>query len=273
MNKKNWITSPFEESCVTFKKELELSKEVKSAVIDITVMGWYNLYVNNNRIDKTAFAPGWTDYTKRVQYCSYDVTKVIKDKKVILSVDVGNGWSNALRLGSGYDISAPTYFPKSLIYELNVTYVDGSKETFVSDESVDIYTNEVTFNDIYDGETQDTFRKVEKLGKAKYIEIPCEIIPQEGEDIVFAERFPAQEMFIDNAGNTIIDFGQNFTGNVEVVIKGAKDGDVLSFTPGEVLDEKGVFYNGNYRSAKSTFTFASRSYFDKLEVSQTDNQN
>ena len=108
---------------------------------------------------------------------------------------------------------------------------------------------------MFDETGKDGNEFLEKLGKAKYIEIPCEIIPQEGEDIVFAERFPAQEMFIDNAGNTIIDFGQNFTGNVEVIVKGAKDGDILSFTPGEVLDEKGVFYNGNYRSAKSTYTF------------------
>lgn len=255
MNKKNWITSPFEESCVTFKKELTLNKKVKSAVINLTAMGWFNLYVNGERIDKSAFAPGWTDYTRRIQYYSYDVTNFIKDKNVTLAVDVGNGWAGALKLGTSPEITKPAYFPKSLIFELKVTYEDGTNEIFVSDETVDIYKNEVVFDDIYDGEVQDVFRKPEKIGKAKYIDLPCEIIPQEGEDIIFGERIAAKKMFVDNAGNTIIDFGQNFTGNIEVIIENANDGDILSFTPGEVLDEKGVFYNENYRNAKSTYTF------------------
>ena len=52
----------------------------------------------------------------------------------------------------------------------------------------------------------------------------------------------------------MIDFGQNFTGNIVFEIDG-KEGEILSFLPAEVLTKEGNFYFDNYRDAKSYFKY------------------
>ena len=250
MNKKNWITYPERANSVTFKTLIPLKKTVKKAFISITSMGWYNLFINNKRIDKDVFSPGYTDFNKRVQFQKYNITKVLIDS-ININIDVGEGWGGGNRFAWG---STFIYFPMSINYEINVVYVDGTSETFVSDESVDVFTNTIVDSTIYHGEKQDYRCEPKYLGKAKYIEINSEIIPQEGERIVFGERFSAKKMWKAPNGDLLIDFGQNIAGMVEINIKG-KAGDVIKYQPAEVLDKDGNFYNENYRSAISLYSF------------------
>ena len=166
-------------------------------------------------------------------------------------VDVGEGWGGGTRFAWG---NIFIYYPMSINYEIDVQYEDGKKQIFVSDESVDVTTNTIIDSTIYHGESQDYRLKPQKIGKAKYIEINSEIIPQEGERIVFGERFPAKKMWKAPNGDLLIDFGQNITGMVEINIKG-KEGDVIKYKPAEVLDKDGNFYDENYRTALSTYSF------------------
>lgn len=250
MDKKNWITYPERANSVSFKKHYDLKKPIKTAFISITSMGWYNLYINEKRIDKDVFSPGYTEFEKRVQFQRYNITKKVTDH-IDLNVDVGEGWGGGNRFAWG---SAFIYFPMSINYEIEITYQDGSKEVLVSDESVDVTTNTVIDSTIYHGESQDYRLEPRLIGKAKYIEINSEIIPQEGEHIVFDERFPAKKMWKAPNGDLLIDFGQNITGMVEINIKG-QAGDVIKYKPAEVLDKDGNFYDENYRSALSTYSF------------------
>ena len=215
-------------------------------------MGWYNLFINNKRIDKTAFAPGWTAFKQRVQYQTYDITKYV-DSVVSLKVDLGEGWSGGSSFGWADENIFPCY-PISLNYEIKLWYEDGSLETLVSDESVDVTSNEVEYSTIYGGETQNSLYKEESLGKAKHIDINTEIIPQEGEDIVFGERIKPIKMWKAPNGDTLIDFGQNFAGIIIVRIKGHK-GDKITYKPAETLDKDGNFYDKNYRGARSIYSF------------------
>ena len=256
-----WITYPERRSSVTFKKTFRFSKNIKSAKISITSMGWYHCFANNKRLDRDVFSPGWTQYDKRVQYQTYRILK-FENNELNLSVDVGEGWGG----GDHFAWTRPgnfLYFQMSLIYEIELIFEDDSSEIIGSDESVDVYSNHIESSDIYGGETQNIFKKIEYLGKAKRIEINTNIIPQEGERIVTGERIKPKKMFVDPAGNTVIDFGQNFVGYVEVNIKGKK-GDVISYTPGEILDKNGIFYNENYRKAKSFFSFVLTGEPDKF---------
>ncbi len=69
------------------------------------------------------------------------------------------------------------------------------------------------------------------------------------------EDMPVKEVICTPAGETVLDFGQDFAGYVTFrsgLPKGTKV--VLDF--GEIL-QKGNFYNANYRRAKSQFTYVS----------------
>ncbi|MCQ2742449.1 MAG: glycoside hydrolase family 78 protein [Bacilli bacterium] len=247
MNKKNWITTPCEVTTCTFYRAFESEKEIKNATIRITSMGWYNLLLNGQRIDKTAFAPGWTDFNKRVQYQEYEIN--IKKGLNEIKVDLGEGWGGS-KLFAWSNYKHYTYFPISLNLEIEK---DG-QVLLVSDTSFEVRSNEIELSGVYQGERQDYRREVTKLGMAAPIEISSDIIPQEGAPIVFAERIPGKELIITPKGETVIDFGQNFAGIIEATIT-AKEGEKLTYVPAEALDKDGNFYRDNYRACESTFSF------------------
>jgi len=245
MKKTNWVTYPQRRNCCSFVKQYSFSKSVKDLKISITSMGWYHLYIDDKRIDKDVFSPGWTNYKKRIQYQSYPLP--VKDK-FTLRVDLAEGWGGGDRFAWAAQRYFP-YFPLAVNYELVVIYQDDTQESFYSDTSLEVYENKYIDSTIYYGEQVDFRRKSKFIGNALKIKIPTKIIPQEGPHIVYGERIPAQKLFKDKAGNMVVDFGQNFAGVVEINIKGKK-GDVISYTPGEILDKNDVFYNDNYRKCK-----------------------
>ena len=55
-------------------------------------------------------------------------------------------------------------------------------------------------------------------------------------------------------GETVVDFGQNLSGYVEINLT-AKAGDRVSLSFAEILDSDGNFYNENYRSAKCQYVY------------------
>jgi len=242
MKRTAWVTYPKRVGCCSFVKDYAFNKPTKSIKISITSMGWYHLYIDEQRIDTDVFSPGWTNYKQRVQFQKYTIEN---KPSFVLRVDLAEGWGGGDRFAWANGKFFP-YYPMSLNYELEVVFLDGTKKTYYSDSSLKVFTNQIIDSTIYYGEQVD-FRRVYKyLGHAKKIKIDSKIIPQEGPNIVYGERFPAQKMWKDPNGNLLIDFGQNITGVIEIKIKG-KAGDVISYTPGEILDKNGVFYNENYR--------------------------
>ncbi|HPB17266.1 MAG TPA: alpha-L-rhamnosidase N-terminal domain-containing protein, partial [Clostridia bacterium] len=77
-----WITTDVEiddYSTRMFQRKIEFDKKVLKAVFHVTALGIYEAYVNEKQVGKDyRFLPGWTHYSRRVQYQSYDVTKYIK---------------------------------------------------------------------------------------------------------------------------------------------------------------------------------------------------
>lgn len=246
-----WISSSSDASPIIFKKEFKTKKEIKKAILKITSMGFYDALVNNKKVTDTIFNPGWTSFNKRVQYQQYDVTNLL-DKSNKLEITVGEGWGASRRLG--WDSPTRPYFKESLIYEIEISYIDKTKDIIYSNKNDLVYSSFVLSSSIYDGEIQDINKTSEFLGKAIKVDIDTNIIPLEGEVIIEGERIHPISIFTDSKGDKIVDFGQNFTGYVMLNIKG-KTGDKVSFVPGEMLDKFGAFYNENYRSAKSFYSF------------------
>lgn len=279
MNRKNWIRSPEETTAaaVAFRKTVTYRKSLKKATLSVSAIGLYAPYLNGCRIGKNVLAPGWTSYSHRVQYQTYDLTDSLTSGSV-LQIDVGQGWA------VGYIGFAKTnHFTSdhtSLIAELTLCYTDGTKDVIVTDPTWDVYTTPVLSSEIYHGETVDLTVTPAFLGKA----IPdravrAKLIPQIGADIVEQERIAPVEIIRTPKGETVIDFGQNMTGYVEVRVKG-KRGDRIVLHHAEVLDRDGNFYTENLRSAlneniyvlsggedvfKPTFSFQGFRYIELVE--------
>ena len=252
-----WITAPKDmgAAATTFQKEFSLpsAKQVKKATLCVSAIGIYKTELNGVRIDRGVLAPGWTCYKDRVQYATLDVTDKL-EKKNTLKIGVGQGWAVGY---IGYK-NQNHYFADhpSLIAWLDVTYADGSKECVATDESWDVYNNEVTFTEIYHGETVDKTLAIKKIGKAVRSAVKTKLIPQVGEDITEQECLAPVSYFVTPAGERVIDFGQNMVGYVELTLN-APRGSRVVLHHAEVLDKDGNFYTANYRTARNEITYIS----------------
>ena len=255
-----WITAgaDFKESLPSFQKKYAPKGTIKKATAYMTAYGVYDFFVDGKKVGNKIMAPGWTYYPKWVQYQTYDITDLLGSENT-LSVTLAPGWA-AGYIGWNrhtYDVY-PGAYPirtSSFVAVFEVEYADGSKETFTTDESWDIYTTETLYCELYDGQKVDFTKEIRFVGKAQVTEQPVpSILPQKGEDIVERETVLPVKLIKTPKGETVIDFGQNLAGYVEFKVKG-NPGDTVAFSYGEVLDSDGNFYNENYRTAINETTY------------------
>ena len=242
-----------------FAKGFKVEKAVASAVLRMTGLGVYEAAINGKPVTDTVLNPGWTAYTKRLQVQTYDVTDLLGEDNEI-TVLLGKGWyrSPLLTWENGTLQKGLMQNPAGITAELTMTYADGAQDVIVTDESWLVSESQVRFSELYDGEVYDaTFVPAEKTA-AVCFDGPAEtLIPHEGAPIREQERVIPSRMFVTPKGETVIDFGQELTGFLEVRMN-AKAGDVVDVSFAEVMDQEGNFYTENYRSAKCQYHYTCR---------------
>ena len=243
-----WIKSPSGsgDAAVTFVRKMTLKKKPLSARLLVSAVGIYEAAMDGKLIGSRLFTPGFTSYHNRIQYQEYDVSEDLRDGSV-LEITVANGWAAG---HLGFVGKRQLYADHTDLWvNLCVTYADGSEEIISTDEDWLVYTHEVTFADIYDGETVDKTHTPTLLGNALADEISWPLVADVGEPILEQESF-VPTLFTTPKGERVLDFHQNMTGYVALDIRGRR-GDRVELSFGEILDRDGNFYNENYRLAKN----------------------
>lgn len=219
-----------------FRKKLSVAKAVKSARLYITACGLYEAKLDGRKIGNFCLAPGHTDYRKRVQYQTYDVTGMLSQGDHALTVQLADGW---YRGGCGaWGIRNQYGTETKLVAQLVITYADGRLDTIVTDESWD-WSNDgpIRFADNKDGEVYTANREPSYSAKAKVTSHT--VIPTASNSVPVAEH----EQFTPTVskssnGKWLLDFGQNIAGYISFRIQ-ANEGRKLIFRFGELLDPEG----------------------------------
>jgi alpha-L-rhamnosidase len=243
-----------------FRKEVSLTKSVRSAMIYMTAKGLYEANINGKRVSDHYFAPGWTSYRKHLQYQVYDVTSSLKKGANAIGVTLGDGWyKGRIGFGGQHNFYGDT---RALLLQLEVEYTDGTKETINSDESWKSSNGPIMASDVYDGETYDARREKKGWSAAGYQEDASwkavrimekgteQLVGMSGPMVKKHETFKALKIFKTPQGETVVDFGQNLVGWVMLRAKGPA-GTKITLSHTEVLDKAGNFYQENLRSAKA----------------------
>lgn len=238
-----------------FRKTFPAEKEIESARLYITGIGLFEAELNGEKVGNDFLAPFVNDYKEHLQYCTYDVTRQLQKENEII-VRLGNGWYKG-RFGF---TGAEGYFGKefALLAELRITYRDGSVEVIGTDDTWGYRESVFTQTDIYDGETQDYLNWAEKEKSwkpARVMEAPVKLTERYSLPVHEMEQLPVKEIIHTPAGETVLDFGQNFAGYVKC-LKQLSRGTEMKLEFGEILQE-GNFYHENYRTAKSEFIYLS----------------
>lgn len=237
---------------------IDKGKKLRSAIVYITAHGMYEASLNGKRIGHAVLTPGWTSYNKRLQYQAYDITDLITKGDNAVGVMLGNGWYRGyLAWGGQHDIYGKTL---GLLFQLQLTYSDGSTQTVVSDDSWKSSTGEVVYSEIYNGETIDARKQKPGWTAASYddtkwsgVKLPGtgldNLVATWNEPVKKQEVLHPRRIFKTPKGELVADFGQNMVGWVHVTARGAA-GDSIKIFHAEVLDKEGNFYTANLRAAR-----------------------
>ena len=246
-----WIRSPADTGAavVSFNRSFRVKGAVKEAVLHVSAIGIYVPYLNSQRVGCQVFTPGYTSYRSRVQYQSYDVTAMLEEEN-LLQLQVGRGWGVCWP-GHNWTNSTDYYSDHtSLIAWLDLRYADGTEETLITDPAWNVTTTQILSSELYHGETVDLTAPIRELGNALPDPVDTSLVPQAGEWILEQEQLAPIELIRTPKGETVIDFGQNMTGYVQLRIQGSR-GDRIVIHHAEVLDSEGNFYTENMRTARN----------------------
>ncbi len=149
------------------RKPFALEKEVEKAVAFVTGLGYFELYLNGEKVGNDLLVPNQTNYGKRpdlpeapiplpddfrkykVMYLAYDVKDQLNSGPNVIGGILGNGFYNAPKYWSG------SYGSPRFLCQLHITYTDGSEEVIKSDESWKASKSAIMMDLVYDGEHYD----------------------------------------------------------------------------------------------------------------------
>ena len=233
-----------------FRKRFDTA-DVNKARLYITACGLYEAKLNGQRIGDFILAPGITDYRKRVQYQTYDVTKLLQSGENALTVQLADGWyrgsTGAWGLKNQYGTET------KLLAQLEITHTDGSVQTVVTDESWD-WSNDgaIRFADNKDGEVVNASNIPSYQGKAKVTSHP--VTPTASNNVPVTEHERLKPVCITTpSGKTVLDFGQNIAGYAEFTVN-AHTGQKITLRFGELLDADGEFTQKNIQCSNKKIT-------------------
>ena len=219
-----------------FKKDLNVKKEVRSARLYITACGLYEARLDCWKIGDFCLAPGITDYRKRVQYQTYDVTELLSTGSHALTVQLADGWYRG-SVGA-WGIRNQYGTETKLLAQLEIVYADGTTEIIGTDDTW-VWSNDgpIRFADNKDGEIVEAFRTPLYCGRAKLTN--HKVVPTASNNVPVTEheRFHPVITIAPN-GKKLLDFGQNIAGYVSFKVK-ACVGQRMRWRFGEMLDEDG----------------------------------
>lgn len=227
------------------------ARQVKKARLYATACGLYEGRLNGVRIGAFVLAPGHTDYRKRVQYQTYDVTKLLREGENELTFQLADGWyrgsCGAWGLRNQYGTQT------KLLAQLELTLADGTVRTVATDSSWE-WSNDgpIRFADNQDGEAVEAWRIPSYAGRAKVT--GHLVTPTASNNVPVTEHETFKPSLITTpGGKTVLDFGQNIAGYVSFSLT-AKAGQKLRLRFGELLDRSGEFTQKNIQCSSKKKT-------------------
>ena len=217
--------------------------EIRQARLYISACGVYEARLNGERVGDFILAPGSTDYRKRIQYQTYDVTELLRQGENALTVELADGW---YRGSSGAKGRTCTYGTVTrLIAQLEITGTDGKMQTVVTDGSWQ-WSNDgpIRFADNEDGEIVDANLSPTYGGKAKVCDFSVPLTASNNTFVTEHECFAPARRITTPSGKTVLQFPQNLCGYLAFRLQAHK-GQTVHIRLGEMLDDAGEFTQKN----------------------------
>lgn len=217
-----------------FRYEFNTNKTIARAKLHSTAGGYYELFINGNKVKDRIMDPGQTDFDKRMLYNTDDVGDLLNQGTNVIAVHLGSGWYDeniafsrwknpdgeyTERKNGSYTFGQPTF-----IAQLEITFSDGSTQTVISNENWLSHPSPIVKEGIFSGEVFDANQHLpnwhslgqntDKWQKVKVLETwPTQRMePQLLPPIRAIKTMQPVAIFKPKKNVWVFDFGQNFTG-------------------------------------------------------------
>ena len=247
---------------------------VRRATVYATALGLYELQLNGQRVGDHRLAPEWTDYRKRVQYQTFDVTSLIVSGDNALGATVANGW-----YAGGWqhwqEKLKPIYGTEPyFLAQLEIEFTDGTRQQIVSDSSWRGSSDgPLSFAGIYEGETYNATKEMPGWDRPGFDDAkwsPAKLLPvdvnvgslvwQRGEPIRTVREVKPVSVTEVKPGVYVFAFAQNIVGCCRFTFRGTI-GQTVELQHGEMLNLDGTIFLDNllviskHRIQKERYTF------------------
>ena len=219
-----------EDPAPRFRREFRVQKPLVRARLYVSGLGYYQASLNGSRVGDHVLDPGWTNFSEKVFYSVYDVTRQLKAGENCLGVELGNGWYNPLplRLFGSFNLRDHLSIGRPrFIAQLRLDYQDGSSETVATDEKWRVGSGPVRRNDIYLGEWFDAQQEKEGWDQPGFDDADWSaprvatekigpLVAQPLPPVRVTEEWSAVKVTEPRPGVLIYDCGKNFAGWVRL---------------------------------------------------------
>lgn len=241
--KAKWISAGSMILTPCFVKRFTAKMKPTSATLHITGLGYYEASLNGRRIGTKLLDPAPTDYTKTVLYSTYALDEEIRPGENTLSVIVGHGLFCVRALSQWWFERAPWKAAPCMIARLELAYPDGTSETVVTDRSWRQVRSPVGYDDFREGEVigawhpslpdygTDGIPAVERRGPRG------RLVAESQHPAEAVETFQPVSIHAFDGGVQVVEFPKDISGWVELKIRGAKKGDVVSIRYDERVEK------------------------------------
>lgn len=224
------------------RKKFSYQKSSGTVRLVITAHGCYEAYLNGKRVGDFVFAPGTGDYDRYLPMQSYDVTEMLRDGENELRVLLGDGWYRSASGVQGERNLFGTHVGLLAWLERGGEILVQTDDTWEAAASRALLSSDMCQGEVYDASAE---------GEPAYGPVHGKGYPTD--NLSFDEWLPIREkerfegkLIRTPDGRTVIDFGQNLAGYVEMEFE-AHAGQRLTLTHGETLDEEGNFTIANFQ--------------------------
>lgn len=160
------------------RKEFEISKRVRSARFYGTGLGYFELYVNGERVGEDYLVPNQTNYDRRpmldtrgiavcdpfeeytVMYLSYDIKPLLERGENVVGAILGNGFYDVVEYWPPMGYGSPRFFG-----EIEIEYTDGTREVIATDTTWRCSRSAIVADQMFLGEHYDA--RLEQEGWAE----------------------------------------------------------------------------------------------------------
>ncbi|WP_099205367.1 family 78 glycoside hydrolase catalytic domain [Scatolibacter rhodanostii] len=215
---------------VDYFRKTFVCKKPENARLYISACGVYEAQLNGQRIGDFILAPGFTNYYKRLQYQTYDVSSLLHQGENTLTIQLADGWYR----GSIGAMGVTGFYGKEtkLLFQLETD----RNIIAMSDHHLEWCNNgALRFADTQDGEIIDAQMLPDYHSKSK--QTNCLVVPSASNNVPVREQERFSPTLLHTpSGKTLLDFGQNLAGYIEFTVT-AKAGQQLHLQMAETLKD------------------------------------